>query len=408
MPKFYYRARDAQGNLVEGTKEAVSEDQLVKGLSGSGLFVLDIEEKREVSLPKVPLPALPLNFLQKIKARDIIVFTRQLATMLHAGVAFIDALSVIGEQTENRRLKAVIKEVTQAVKEGALFSKAISKYPHIFNQLYLSMVEVGEASGALEEVLNRIVSIMERDEDTRAKIKSALTYPVIIVIIALGVVGFLTTFVFPKFIAIFQQTGINLPLPTRLLFLFSSLVKKLWFVWLGAIFIALYLLKRYRKTEIGRYTTDKFMLSLPLIGNLTRKIILARFTRTLATLYSSGVPILKSLEIVERGIPNLVLIKILQKIRDDVREGKSLAKPMSQHKEFPPMMVQMIAVGEETGSIADMLNEVSRSYETEVEYALKNLTTAIEPLLIVFMGVIVGFTALSLFLPMFDMMKMVK
>ncbi|MFN7170409.1 MAG: type II secretion system F family protein, partial [Candidatus Omnitrophota bacterium] len=317
MPKFYYRARDAQGNLVEGTKEAVSEEQLIRGLSGSGFFVLDIEEREETSVPRiVPLVSFSLNFFKKIKARDLIVFTRQLATMLHAGVAFIDALSVIGEQTENQRLKEVIKEITQTVKGGALFSKAISKYPHIFSQLYLSMVEVGEASGALEEVLNRIVAIMERDEDTRAKIKSALTYPIIIVFIVIGVVGFLTTFVFPKFIAIFQQTGINLPLPTRLLFLFSNLTKKFWFVGIGALLGALFLLKRYRKTEIGRYTTDKFVLSIPLVGNLTKKIILARFTRTLATLYSSGVPILKSLEIVERGIPNSVLVKIIRKLHD--------------------------------------------------------------------------------------------
>ncbi|MCM8783321.1 MAG: type II secretion system F family protein [Candidatus Omnitrophica bacterium] len=406
MPKYFYRARDEQGKLIEKTTEAVSQEQLFKNLSASGYFVIDIEEKEELIFKTQP--SFSLNFLKKVKPRDLIVFTRQLATMLHAGVAFLDALSTIGEQTENLKLKTVIKDITRLVKEGSLFSKALAKYPAIFNQLYTSMVEVGEATGTLEEVLNRIVFIMERDEETRAKIKSALTYPVIIIVIVIGVVGFLTTFVFPKFITIFQQAGITLPLPTQLLFMFSNLAKKLWILWLAVVFIGLYLLKRYRKTEIGRYTTDKLMLSLPLMGNLIKKIVLSRFTRTLATLYASGVPILRSLEIVERGIPNSVLIKIIRKIHEDVREGKSLAKPMSQHKEFPPMMVQMIAVGEETGSISDMLNEVSRSYETEVEYALKNLTTAIEPLLIVFMGVIVGFTALSLFLPMFDMMKMVK
>ncbi|MGE4357636.1 MAG: type II secretion system F family protein [Candidatus Omnitrophota bacterium] len=408
MPKYFYRARDGEGNLIEKTSEASSQEQLLRDLSARGYFVSEIEEKKESPSFRISFSFNFFNFLRKIKTRDLIVFTRQLATMLHAGVAFLDALSTVGEQTENKKLKTVIKEIIQAVKEGSAFSKILSKYPSIFNQLYVSMVEVGEATGTLEEVLNRIVYIMERDEETRAKIKSALTYPVIIIVIAIGVVGFLTTFVFPKFITIFQQAGVNLPLPTQLLFLFSNLAKKLWFVWLGTILIALYLLKRYRRTEIGRYTTDKLILRLPLAGDLIKKIILSRFTRTLAILYASGVPILKALEIVERGIPNAVLLKIIRKIHDDVREGKSLAKPMSQHKEFPPMMVQMIAVGEETGSISDMLNEVSRSYETEVEYALKTLTTALEPLLIVFMGIIVGFTALSLFLPMFDMMKMVK
>lgn len=408
MPKFSYRVKDQAGNLVEGVKEAVSQEQLLKGLTASGYYILDIEEKKRAESEKSPAASISFNIFKKIKPRDIIVFTRQLATMLHAGVAFVDALSVIGEQTESPRLKEIIKEITQAVKEGAFFSKAISKYPRVFNQLYVSMVEVGEAGGALEEVLNRLVLIMEREEETKTKIKSALTYPVIIIFIVLGVVGFLTTFVFPKFIAIFQTSGVNLPLPTKILFGFSNLAKKFWFVWIGIILSGVYLLKRYRRTEIGRYTTDKLILSLPLVGNLVRKVVLGRFTRTLSTLYSSGVPILKSLEIVERGITNTVLMKIIRKIRDEVREGKSLAKPMSGHREFPPMMVQMIAVGEETGSISDMLNEVANSYEIEVEYALKNLTTAIEPLLIVFMGIVVGLTALSLFLPMFDMMKLVR
>jgi len=410
MPKYFYRARDEAGNLIEKTAEASSLEELIKFLNTSGYFVINIEEKKEGISPSLPSLKLSfkLDFLKKIKARDIILFTRQLATMLHAGVAFLDAITTIGEQTENPHLKKIIKEIAQMVKEGSLFSKALSKYPHIFGQLYLNMVEVGEASGALEEVLNRIVFIMERDEETRAKIKTALTYPIIIIIIAIGVVGFLTTFVFPKFIAIFQQAGINLPLPTQLLFAFSNLARKFAIVWIGIIVLAIFLLKQYRKTDIGRYTTDKFILGLPLAGNLIKKIILARFARTLATLYSSGVPILRSLDIVEKGITNSVLTKIIRKVREDVREGKSLAKPMSQHKEFPPMMVQMIAVGEETGSISDMLNEISRFYETEVEYALKNLTTALEPLLIVFMGIIVGFTALALFLPMFDMMKMIK
>jgi type IV pilus assembly protein PilC len=407
MPKFSYRVKDEAGNLVEGVKEAASQEQLAANLTSSGYFILDIEEKKDLDLRKAISLSSFLLF-GKVKPRDTIIFTRQLATMIHAGVAFVDALSVISEQTENERFRNIIKDITKNIKGGAFFSKAISRYPQVFNQLYVSMVEVGEAGGALEEILNRIVSIMEREEETKTKIKSALTYPVIIVFIVIGVVGFLTTFVFPKFIAIFKTSGVSLPLPTQILFTFTNITKKLWFVWIAIIFGAIFALKRYRKTEIGRFTTDKLILVSPLVGNLVKKIILGRFTRTLATLYSSGVPILKSLEIVERGVTNEVLLRVIRKIREGVREGKSLAKPMSAHKEFPPMMVQMIAVGEETGSISDMLNEIAKSYEVEVEYALKNLTTAIEPLLIVFMGVVVGMTALSLFLPMFDMMKLVR
>ncbi|MCX5657149.1 MAG: type II secretion system F family protein, partial [Candidatus Omnitrophica bacterium] len=243
MPQFNYRVKDGGGNLIEGVKESDSIDHVATFLKSNGYFILDIEEKKSATgFTKSGNLAFDLAFWKNIKPRDVIIFTRQLATMLHAGVAFVDALSVIGEQTENQKLKAVIKEITQAVKEGSFFSKAIVKYPNIFSQLYTSMVEVGEAGGMLEDVLMRVVFIMENEEDTKSKIKSALTYPVIIVIIVFGVVGFLTTFVFPKFISIFQTSGVTLPMPTKILFNISNLGRKFWYVWMGLFIAATYLL----------------------------------------------------------------------------------------------------------------------------------------------------------------------
>ncbi len=403
MPTYIYKAKDKTGKLITGKRDADTKTQVAKFLSDSGCFILDIREERKTQ----KLTTISL-FESKVKPKDIIVFTRQLATMLKAGLPFVDGLKALSKQVENKAMKEIIPSLEIDVSSGSSFSKALSKHPGVFPKLYISMVEAGEEGGVLDEILNRIVRIMETEEETKSRVKSAFTYPAIIVIIAIGVIGFLTTFVFPKFMGIFASANIALPLPTRILFGISSLVRGNLEIIIGGIFFAIIGFRAYRKTSIGRHLTDNLILKVPLVGNLIKKVILSRFTRTLATLYSSGVPILRALEIVEGSSGNVVISKIMRKVKDGVKAGKSLAAPMADAKIFPAMMVQMIATGEKTGAISEMLTEISTSYDVEVDYAIKAMTSAIEPILIVFMGVVVGLTALSLFLPMFDMMEIMR
>lgn len=407
MATYTYKARDSSGKVITGTKVADDKDTVYKELSGKDLFIVEVKSKDEKpSFFSFQLPGKGRK--KKVKPKQVIVFTRQLSTMLHAGLPLLDGIKVMVNQIEHPTFKQILSEIADDVKGGATFSESLAKHPKVFSETYVSMVEAGEAGGVLDEILARILRIMEKDQDTKSKIKSAFTYPVIIVFIAVGVVGFLTTFVFPKFIAIFLQNQVSLPLPTQILFTFSKLVRGNWYFMLGALIIFIFGFKKYRATPQGRLTTDALILKLPMVGDLVKKLTLSRFARTLATLYASGVPILSALDIVKKSITNKIIWGWMDKVRDGVKKGESLAKPMNQVGNFPPMMVQMVATGEETGSVSDMLTEIANGYDVEVDYTVKAVTSAIEPLLIVFMGVVVGFTALSLFLPMFDMMKMVK
>jgi len=407
MDKYTYKARNSSGQVVTGTKEAEDKSALYKQLADEGLFV--VEAKQALEKESSSFFTLKSDKTKKkIKVQEIIVFTRQLYVMLHAGLPLLDGIKIMMKQVDNPALVHILSEMADAIKAGTAFSEALKKYPKVFNQMYVSMVEAGEEGGVLEEILARLVSIIEKEEDTRSKIKAAFAYPVIVVFITIGVVGFLTTFVFPKFIVIFLQGNATLPLPTKMLFVFSSFVRGNWYFLVAAVFIFILGLKKYRSTSGGKFAIDAIILKLPMIGDLTRKVVLGRFASTLATLYASGVPILNALDIVEKSVTNSVINSWMREVREGVKGGKSLAKPMEQVGQFPPMMVQMIATGEETGAVSEMLTEIANSYDVEVDYAVKTVTSAIEPILIVFMGIVVGFTALSLFLPMLDMMKMVK
>lgn len=405
MSTFSYKARNSAGKVITGEKEAEQKKEIYKFLSNKDLYVIEVKEKSE----KSSFFSLQLTGKKrKVKAQELIVFTRQLSTMIHAGLPLLEGIKVMINQVENPGFKEVLTEVRDDISGGATFSNALSKHPKIFDEMYVNMVAAGEEAGVLDEILNRITKIKEKDQDTKNRIKSAFTYPVIIIIIAVTVVGFLTTFVFPKFIKLFIQNNVSLPLPTQILFSFSNFVRGYWYVLVAAGIIGVVALKKYRETSKGRYVTDKIILKIPMVGDLVKKVVLGRFARTLATLYSSGVKILEALEIVKKSVTNVVIVNWMSEVQKGVRKGKSLAEPMQKSGNFPPMLVQMVATGEETGSVSEMLKEIANAYDVEVDYTIKTVTDAIEPLLIVFMGIIVGFTALSLFLPMFDMMSLVK
>lgn len=405
MANYSYKARNSEGKVITDTREADSKKEVYNYLSKQDLFVIEVNKKSS----KFSLPSLPLiGGKKKVKAQDVIVFTRQLATMVHAGLPLLEGIKVMTNQVENPGFKEILREVKNDVAAGATFSEALGKYPKVFGEMYVNMIAAGEQAGVLDEILDRIVKIKEKDENTKSKVKSAFTYPVIIVFIAITVVGFLTTFVFPKFIKLFIQNNVSLPLPTQILFSFSNFVRGNWYFIAGAFILAIIGLKKYRDTPKGRYVTDRIILNLPMIGDLVQKVVLGRFARTLASLYSSGVKILKSLEIVKKSITNVIIITWMDKVQEGVKKGESLAEPMQRTGRFPPMLVQMVATGEKTGAVSEMLLEIANAYDVEVDYTVKTVTDAIEPILIVFMGIIVGFTALSLFLPMFDMMSMVK
>ncbi len=407
MSKYVYEAINEEGETVGGKIEAKSEDEVYTKLSKENLYVSKVEN---ISEKKSFLDSILKrdSFKKKVKIGDVLVFTRQLATILHAGLPLLDGLNIMIEQVENPGFKKVISELVDSIKSGNSFSDALREHPKVFSEMYVSMVEAGEEGGVLDDILHRVMKIMEKNEDTKNKIKSAFTYPVIIVFIAIVVVGFLVTFVFPTFIKLFLKNNISLPLPTQLLFSTSNFIKgNLHFLIIGLI-IAIVFFKKYRNTEKGRSVTDNVILKIPMIGELITKVTLSRFARTLSTLYTSGVQILRALEIVQKSVTNKVISSWLDKVYEEVKKGESLAKPMAETGNFPPMLVQMVATGEQTGAVSEMLSEIARAYDVEVDYTVERVTAAIEPLLIVFMGILVAFIALALFLPMLDMMSMVR
>ncbi len=402
MPNYTYKARDKSGLVVTGTREAPNERVVADHLSDLGYYVISISEAKEASEARL------FTRRKKVTTQDIVTFTRQLATMIRAGMTFTVSLNTLSQQTENPALREIAVQLKRDVEGGLSFSDALAKHPKAFSELYVNMVRAGEAGGVLEEILERLIFIAEREGETRTRLRAALTYPTVVVSVAVLVIGFLAVVVFPRFMGVFAHAEIPLPLPTRILLAVSNFVQSYWWVMLGGILIIVFSFRRYSGTEGGGFIIDKVKLKIPIFGLLIKKLVVARFARILSTLHSSGVPILNALEIVERTIGNVVISRVVGNVRTSVREGESIAEPLRISKVFPPMVVHMITIGEESGALDKMLTEVADTYDREVDYALKNVTAALEPVLIVAMGIIVAFIALSLFLPYFEMIKVVR
>ncbi len=404
MPEFTYKIKIAGRTLkkkIEApTKEAAI--RMVRGRTGVDLNSLKPAPK------EITIPGLNKLTTPRIKTKDITIFVRQFATMIDAGLPLVQCLEILGNQHDNPTFATLIKKLRSDVEEGSTFADALRKHPKYFNDLFVNLVEAGETGGILDTILNRLATYMEKNEAIKAKIKGAMIYPAIVVTVAVVVVIVLMVFVIPVFASLFTEMGAELPLPTRIVIVISNFLKRwIWFI-IPALVVLGYFIKRYYATEQGRIMIDAFMLKVPIFNNLIVKSSVARFTRTLGTLISSGVPILDSLEITARASGHAIIEMAILATRDSIKEGKTIAEPLEATEVFPAMVVQMIAVGEQSGALDSMLAKIADFYEEEVDAAVEALTSAMEPLLIIFLGITVGGVVIAMYMPLFTMISALK
>jgi type IV pilus assembly protein PilC len=400
---FTYKARSRQGEMVEDKIEGSDLMAVAQSLRQQGLLVIDVKEQGAAQKDI-------LEPFKRVKLADLVVFTRQFATMINAGLPIVRALYVLSEQTDNKKLKDVLDDVRKEVEAGLALSEALEKHPKVFTKLYVEMVRAGEIGGILDDVLLRVAFQLEKDQDLRRKVKSAMTYPTVVLVLAILAASFMLIFIVPIFAKMFEDLGGDLPIPTKVAMTLSDILTSpfgvLLYVAAGA---AVFFLLRWKKTENGRKAIDPLLLKIPVkIGDIIQKVALARFARTLGTLSAAGVPILQSLEITATSSGNYVIEKALLKSRDAIREGLPIYYPLEDEKVFPPMVTRMIAVGEETGDIDGMLTKIAEFYESEVDAAVKALTSIIEPLMIVVVGGIVGGIIVAMYLPMFKIFELIE
>lgn len=425
MPKFNYTAVDAAGKEVRAVIEAPDQAQAIAKIRGQGLYPTAIglaagggkSGGSKGGKPAHHAPAagkggkksglqaeikLPAFMRPRVKPKDLMVLTRMLATLVDAGLPLLRGIKVLERQTKSAALKESLVGMSEAVESGATFSEALGGYPRIFNNLYVNMVRAGEAGGVLEVVLNRLAEFMEKAEKIKNKVKGAMIYPVVVMFAAIGIVVFLITSVIPKFQDIFNDLleGKKLPAITEFVINISEVVTKNGLAVVGGLVVVVVLYNIWGRTKSGRYAIDTMKLKVPVFGSLNSRSSIARLTRTLGTLLASGVQILQALVIVRDTSGNSVIARALQNIHDAVKEGESMAGPMSQAKVFPPMVVAMVEVGEETGALPDMLIRIANTYDDEVDNAVAGLTSIIEPLLIMFLAVVVGTIVIAMFLPL--------
>ena len=406
MPTTYaYKVRDKDGRLLQGSLEAESTALVANRLQSLGYVPISIDRVagRGVSM-EIKIPGLS----GRVKQKDIAIFCRQFATMINSGLALIRALNILTEQTENKTLADIIGEVRTDVEKGASLSQALSRHPKAFNRLFIAMVKAGETGGSLDNTLLQLADIIEKQVELKRKIKSAMTYPVAVLCLVLLICSAMLIFVVPTFKSLFASLDGTLPLPTRLLLSVSSFTKKFAPLILLVDVGLVILFKRWLGTDGGRARWDAFKLRVPIFGKLVHKTALTRFSRTLAVLLRSGVPILESLEITSETVNNTVVSRAVKDVQEAVRQGETINGPLSQHEIFPPMVTQMLAVGEETGMVDVMLEKVADFYDQEVEATVDALTSLLEPLLIVVLGGAVGGMVVALYMPMFKIIELVQ
>jgi type IV pilus assembly protein PilC len=401
---FAYRVKTRDGRTMTGSLVADGAGAVASTLQKQGLIPLDIKKESKVSM-KMEFNIKP----KKVKLKDLAIFSRQFATMISGGLTLLRALTILSEQTENPLLAQTIKHVSDDVEGGASLSEAMTKYPKAFNQLYVSLVRAGETGGQLETVLTRVADTYEAEYKLRQKVKSAMTYPVVVAFIAISLLIVMLIFIVPTFAAMFEDLGGKLPLPTQILVTMSENSRVLVPLFIIGIVAARIIYKKLRKSnEKAALFFDKVKLKIPVFGELFRKIAMSRFTRTLSLLLRAGVPVLQSLEITGKATGNEVLNAASLDIREAVRQGESMASPLENHPIFPPMVIQMISVGEDTGALDSMLDKISDFYDQEVESMTESLTSLIEPIMIAVLGGIVGGMVIALYMPMFKIFELIK
>lgn len=403
MPKFAYKAKRPSGEVIEGTIEAESKRLVVSKLHGMKVFPISVEEEGGKGLQA----EVSLQTFSRIRFADIVTFTRQLSDLTKAGLPLVRSLDVLVEQTDNEKLKSVIRAMNADVSGGMAFSDALAKFPKHFSDLYSSMVRSGEIGGYLDTVLDRLAEFLEKEADVRSQIRNAMAYPAIMICVAVSVVIILTVFVVPTFVSMFEEQNLALPRVTQILVGISDAFTSYWYLIVASICGIVYGFRAYAATPEGRTNIDRAKLKIPVLGDMVRKQEIAKFSRTLGTLLGNGVSILKALDVVADVISNKILAEEVKALKSDISEGERLSNKMKQSEIFPPVAVNMVAVGEETGQLERTLQRIAETYEVETERALKTLVTLIEPLLIVSMAVVVGFIVMAMILPIFQMSSVV-
>lgn len=395
MPIFSYSFRDMHGGIQKGTADAESEDVLRKRFEEQGFTIT------EVTMIKAKSPKT--KTYGKVKLTNLSVFCRQFSTMIDAGVSLVRSLDVLATQTQDTKLKKILLDLGERVESGESLSRAMQRHPRTFNNLFIGLIKAGEVGGVLEESLQRLSHFLEKDVELRRKVKSAMTYPVLVLIMATGIVGFLVVWFIPRWMDILTDLGLkasDLPAPTQFLVTVSNVVAHYWYMVMISLVILIFAYRLFVSTRFGRRVADRVRLKLPVFGKLHHKICLARFSRTMGTLLTSGVPILQAMETVAGTVGNSIMSDAVLEARARIREGDRIGAPLEESRLFPPMVVHMIGVGEESGSLDFMLQKIADFYEDEVEATLASLTAAIEPIMIVGLGFIVGFIVISMFLPL--------
>jgi type IV pilus assembly protein PilC len=399
MAVFVYTGRTRSGQTITGEMEAPTRDAVVAKLRTQQVIATNVRGKpRDITIP---------GFGGGVDEKEIVVFTRQFATMIDAGLPLVQCLEILASQQDNKVFKKALTEIRQSVEGGLTFAAALKQHPKIFSSLYANMVEAGEAGGILDTILNRLAQYMEKAMALKKKVKSAMIYPSTIVSVAVVVVIFLLVFVIPTFKAMFEGFGAALPLPTQIVLELSNIVRAYFLLGLGAIAAMIVGIRMWYRTTSGKLAIDSFMLKTPVFGMLIRKVAVAKFTRTLGTLISSGVAILDGLEITARTAGNKVVEGAVLRTRSSIAEGKTIADPLKASGVFPPMVVQMIAVGEQTGALDAMLGKIADFYDEEVDTAVTNLTALLEPMLMVFLGIVIGGVVIAMYMPIFKLVTVV-
>ncbi|MDY0255705.1 type II secretion system F family protein [Gudongella oleilytica] len=396
--KFKYKAITSSGQKIEGVFNAASEEDVVTMIKGNSYLPVkverDIGQEAQIEI-----------FKSKVKKKDLALFCRQFFTMLDSGLGIVKCLDILEMQTENKTLKPIIGEVNGDVQKGLSLSEAMNKYPDIFPTILTNMVEAGEVSGNLDAILERMAVHFEKENKLENKIRSSMVYPIALLVVSIAVVIFMITFILPTFTGMFAGSGVEIPWPTRVLLGMSDFIKSYWYILLGILGLMTFTITTFKKSEAGRAFFDGLKLKLPVIKGTTVKIITSRFTRTLSTLMDSGIPLIKSMEVVAKVVNNLPVEEKIEDGIEEIRKGVPLSRAIQNVGVFPPMVDSMIRIGEESGSLDEVLLKTADFYDEEVETSLTKLTTLIEPIMIVGMAIVIGFIVIAMYLPMFDMMK---